>query len=168
MFWHKMMMFWDKKLTKWRRKRNFLFKRFVIFLHTKVLPLRIGPMLAYSTSRPDQTQKSPNFCAQNRWSLWELRRCSCVLESDHFCVLKWNFCVHTFFHLFLHVQTKPKLYLFSGAFRSVHGETSLTRTCFWGIQKLILALLFILAVFFLYNKFKKNDDNCGNGNCDCD
>ena len=34
-------------------------------------------------------------------------------------------------------------------------------------EKLILAVLFILAVVFLYNKFKKNDDNCGNGDCDC-
>jgi len=35
------------------------------------------------------------------------------------------------------------------------------------LEDLVIVFLFILSVFFLYNKFKKNDDNCGNGNCDC-
>ena len=35
------------------------------------------------------------------------------------------------------------------------------------LENLLVALLFILSVFFLYNKLKKNNDNCGNGDCDC-
>ena len=36
------------------------------------------------------------------------------------------------------------------------------------LENILVALLVILSILFLYNKFKKNDRNCDNGNCNCE
>ncbi|MBT5859261.1 MAG: FeoB-associated Cys-rich membrane protein [Flavobacteriales bacterium] len=35
-------------------------------------------------------------------------------------------------------------------------------------QKIIVFVLFVFAIIYLYKKLSKSDDNCGNGDCNCD